>query len=185
MYCATCHYPLSPSTDNRCTECGREFNPSDPRTYLDFLRITRRSRPFLSIAASFVVSSALLGGLAAVAWFVSALQGTQVGMFALAVVAVFVAVYSAFCDTLSDRLLAATGATLAVPAVFVTGAWIINRQFIAPARWVLLATAFLFLFYAIIAVTAGALGARTRRHRHLSRDVPEHPVAPNNSAPER
>lgn len=33
MRCKTCRYSLANLTANRCPECGREFDPNDPRTY--------------------------------------------------------------------------------------------------------------------------------------------------------
>lgn len=35
MWCAACRYPLTKLADaRRCPECGRHFDPGDPRTYL-------------------------------------------------------------------------------------------------------------------------------------------------------
>lgn len=34
MYCKRCRYDLRSQTDGRCPECGRGFDPSDPRSYL-------------------------------------------------------------------------------------------------------------------------------------------------------
>ena len=34
MRCKTCHYSLENLTEHRCPECGRAFDPADPRTFL-------------------------------------------------------------------------------------------------------------------------------------------------------
>lgn len=31
-WCLGCDYPLNGLTENRCPECGREFNPRDPKS---------------------------------------------------------------------------------------------------------------------------------------------------------
>ena len=33
MRCLTCHYDLRHLAEHRCPECGRVFNPNDPRTF--------------------------------------------------------------------------------------------------------------------------------------------------------
>lgn len=33
MLCKTCQYPLKQLTEPRCPECGRGFDPKDPRTF--------------------------------------------------------------------------------------------------------------------------------------------------------
>ena len=34
MLCRKCHYPLDGLADNRCPECGREFDPCEPKSFL-------------------------------------------------------------------------------------------------------------------------------------------------------
>jgi hypothetical protein len=33
MRCKTCQYPLANLTERRCPECGRAFDPANPRTW--------------------------------------------------------------------------------------------------------------------------------------------------------
>ena len=33
MRCKTCHYSLEHLTEHRCPECGRAFDPKDPKTF--------------------------------------------------------------------------------------------------------------------------------------------------------
>jgi len=41
MYCKKCAYPLVGLDRQRCPECGRPFDPDDPRTYRAKLRMSR------------------------------------------------------------------------------------------------------------------------------------------------
>jgi hypothetical protein len=34
MYCRRCKYPLGALFESRCPECGRDFDPNDPRTFI-------------------------------------------------------------------------------------------------------------------------------------------------------
>jgi hypothetical protein len=60
MYCRHCGYILDHLAENRCPECGRHFDPDDPRTYLSRARRSLRRRlmltplillPFVAIAS--------------------------------------------------------------------------------------------------------------------------------------
>ncbi len=42
MRCLSCKYDLRNLTENRCPECGRIFDPDDPRTFRDTSRKHRR-----------------------------------------------------------------------------------------------------------------------------------------------
>jgi hypothetical protein len=33
VHCKTCNYPLTNLAERRCPECGRAFDPADPRTW--------------------------------------------------------------------------------------------------------------------------------------------------------
>ena len=35
MRCLTCNYDLRKLSEHRCPECGREFEPSDPASFMD------------------------------------------------------------------------------------------------------------------------------------------------------
>ncbi len=52
MYCRTCGYILAGLSRNRCPECGRPFNPADPRTF--------RRKPLLSGPGLWVKRIALI-----------------------------------------------------------------------------------------------------------------------------
>ncbi|MCI0366145.1 MAG: hypothetical protein L0Y44_06065 [Phycisphaerales bacterium] len=43
MRCNDCHYSLENLTKHRCPECGREFDPNDPDTFLGSPRFWPRS----------------------------------------------------------------------------------------------------------------------------------------------
>jgi hypothetical protein len=38
-YCIRCFYPLNQLEGNQCPECGREFDPANPKTYSKYERI--------------------------------------------------------------------------------------------------------------------------------------------------
>lgn len=61
MRCLTCHYDLRNLSENRCPECGREFDPHDPESFDTFAStrsVNKRAlrRAFLSLGAIFVGS---------------------------------------------------------------------------------------------------------------------------------
>ncbi|HVU63795.1 MAG TPA: hypothetical protein VHC70_07455 [Phycisphaerales bacterium] len=49
-FCRSCDYPLGAVVGNRCPECGREFDPSDARTFEKRPRQARRRRLMVRIA---------------------------------------------------------------------------------------------------------------------------------------
>jgi predicted amidophosphoribosyltransferase len=55
MRCLSCHYDLKNRPENRCPECGREFDPNDPRTFLMTLAPTKRWTRALAIVLTTVV----------------------------------------------------------------------------------------------------------------------------------
>lgn len=56
-WCIICGYPLQPATSRTCPECGRAFDPGDPRTTdaKRFATRTRRRRRVLGAVAAFVL----------------------------------------------------------------------------------------------------------------------------------
>jgi hypothetical protein len=50
VWCANCFYSLHGLTEHRCPECGRPFNPDDPRTFAH----APRRRAFLPILLSYL-----------------------------------------------------------------------------------------------------------------------------------
>lgn len=65
MYCRGCSYPLAPDVATCCAECGREFDPADPRTWA--VRPATRVDAALRIAGH-IVAFGLLGMLGFVCW---------------------------------------------------------------------------------------------------------------------
>jgi hypothetical protein len=49
MRCLTCKYDLSKLTEHRCPECGRAFDPADPKTFHSAGRLSRRVSMLLVI----------------------------------------------------------------------------------------------------------------------------------------
>jgi hypothetical protein len=58
MRCIDCKYDLSNLTENRCPECGRAFDPSDPNTFYIPRQLSPRFLLWL-----FVISITVYGGL--------------------------------------------------------------------------------------------------------------------------
>ena len=58
--CLDCGYILDHLPESRCPECGRGFDPDDPKTYFTSLR-SGRKYVWLAIAGWMVVGSALVG----------------------------------------------------------------------------------------------------------------------------
>lgn len=57
MHCISCKYDLSGLDGDRCPECGRQFDPRDPRTF----RETRYSGPKLRWALALFGGALALG----------------------------------------------------------------------------------------------------------------------------
>jgi len=72
--CKSCHYSLANLTERRCPECGREFDPSDPRTFStpktvnDILNGRTASIVMMTIAA--IIMIALTTCLIRAVWLV-------------------------------------------------------------------------------------------------------------------
>jgi predicted amidophosphoribosyltransferase len=49
MRCLSCKYDLSKLTEHRCPECGRAFDPEDPRTFKPFVPFVLRFRLWLRV----------------------------------------------------------------------------------------------------------------------------------------
>jgi len=58
LYCKRCHYWLHGNATGRCPECGREFDPHRPRTYL---RSLGPSGPFMALTLFAGVTLFLVG----------------------------------------------------------------------------------------------------------------------------
>ena len=58
MFCKSCTYDLAGAPEPRCPECGRAFDPANPRTYLRTLA-WRRRRPWILAAAAILVLYAI------------------------------------------------------------------------------------------------------------------------------
>jgi len=82
MRCKHCNYDLTGLADNRCPECGEAFDPDDPTTFEDGLRVPLRLT--LSISALMVVAGC--GGWTALMYF------GPLAMFALGIVAVIIVI---------------------------------------------------------------------------------------------
>jgi len=63
--CKTCHYPLANLAENRCPECGREFDPNDPST-VDLSTMRPGTRVAIRIAIAAVLLIGLLTGVVAI-----------------------------------------------------------------------------------------------------------------------
>lgn len=61
MYCRQCDYNLHGLSEQRCPECGRTFDPSDPNTFHEKTRRQRRRRFALQVFLPPIVFLALLG----------------------------------------------------------------------------------------------------------------------------
>jgi hypothetical protein len=57
MYCLSCGYMLVRLPGNRCPECGREFDPTDVRTFRRYL--TRQHRRTLVLLAYWLAAAGL------------------------------------------------------------------------------------------------------------------------------
>jgi len=64
MRCLSCEYPLKGLVEHRCPECGREFDPNDPKTFDDGQRARLYGRwrraEVAAIAAVFVFSALIV-----------------------------------------------------------------------------------------------------------------------------
>lgn len=58
MRCLSCKYELSNLTEHRCPECGREFDPNDPATFLVHRESIRGLviRAMIILVCSYIVS---------------------------------------------------------------------------------------------------------------------------------
>jgi hypothetical protein len=63
MHCRKCHYDLRGLAELRCPECGTEFDPSRPETFLE--KLPRQAGP-VERAAGVVFVAIILGSLIAV-----------------------------------------------------------------------------------------------------------------------
>ena len=63
MFCSRCKYDLRGLADHRCPECGRPFNPSDPRSYLSSIAPWWHSRYTWLLVIPAIV---LIGGVLSV-----------------------------------------------------------------------------------------------------------------------
>ncbi len=77
MRCLSCKYDLRNLTENRCPECGRVFDPNDPRTFDDETAPEPASRVVVRTCfghlVTFMILFVLLGALALLFqhWFVT------------------------------------------------------------------------------------------------------------------
>ncbi len=85
MFCKSCTYDLAGAPEPRCPECGRAFDPANPRTYLRTLA-WRRRRPWILAAAAILVLYAIAprGYVKGVAVLNSGGTGTRFTQYRLA-----------------------------------------------------------------------------------------------------
>jgi hypothetical protein len=61
MWCRKCGYPLDGLSENRCPECGREFDPDNKRSYLSWpFRVGRTFSTAAAFSFVFAVLTAML-----------------------------------------------------------------------------------------------------------------------------
>jgi len=63
--CLACHYSLKNLTEHRCPECGRTFDPNDPRTYESApeRRPPRIRNGLMLLVLAFVLAQLAIGSL--------------------------------------------------------------------------------------------------------------------------
>jgi hypothetical protein len=59
MRCLGCHYDLRDLTEHRCPECGRAFDPSDPKSYFVRHRVITLRRVACVATVAYVLSLAI------------------------------------------------------------------------------------------------------------------------------
>lgn len=65
MRCKTCHYPLAKLREHRCPECGRTFDPGDPKTFAHAVGL---GRELLEVAAFLGLSMLICAALGLIGW---------------------------------------------------------------------------------------------------------------------
>lgn len=76
MFCLQCDYDLHGSESERCPECGQEFDPSDPTTYLSMrsplgMRLLRHRKLSIGAAVVFWLYPAAMLGMQYATWGVA------------------------------------------------------------------------------------------------------------------
>ena len=61
MHCLTCHYNLRNLVEHRCPECGRAFDPSDPKTFNPFFPYIPTLSRYLTAIVITVVFFVIIG----------------------------------------------------------------------------------------------------------------------------
>ena len=99
MYCRKCRYPLVGLQTQKCPECGRAFEPNDPKTFVTSpRRLTRRSLEFILIPSAFIVcSGAAFYSEFRWKYFASLPHLPLVAGLAAAVIGLMAAVYGYYC----------------------------------------------------------------------------------------
>ncbi|MFO0826568.1 MAG: hypothetical protein U0572_00320 [Phycisphaerales bacterium] len=160
MRCKTCGHILSAAREQRCAECGREFNRADASTFSPdpALQPPPNLLPTLGVAfcASFV--ALLLAALVSLA-LPQALQ-PYVGLLVLGAVVVAQAVFAWRCGSVVRAAACAAGIALGLTASFVIGSWLVSQAITRPAWWVLWSPVTVFAALALLSLPAALVGRR-------------------------
>jgi hypothetical protein len=71
MYCRRCDYILDGIDSHRCPECGRDFDPTDPKTFATAPRLQRVYMPILRLIGRAVAGALIAHGATVLALLVS------------------------------------------------------------------------------------------------------------------
>ena len=172
MQCRTCQYTLDRISDHRCPECGTEFDPGDPHSYLDPSTSAYRPREIavVALALGILLAVQLVFGyirgveILLLSGLLFLVPATMVLLFAMSLVRMRVSGRILLLATLPGWIIVAGIGTLAIHMRITLGGWppvIGTAEFSDLLRGHATLAMMLFTIGILLALPALALGVVT------------------------